>query len=355
MISNPTPQRALRGHKATRPTPRAANSAEHQVMLGRRLTPRDKWVIRMLHEHRVLTAHQITDMAFPSPRSARMRMRELFQWRVVDRFQPFVSVGTAPMHYVLAPAGATVLAAEYGLDVNDLGYRHNRACAVAHSLRLAHIVGVNDWFTALIAAARATTAADTALTAWWSEHRCARHFGDLVKPDGYGRWSTAGQEIEFFLEFDFGTEHLAKLAGKLAGYAALAASTAITTPVLVWLPTLRRETAARRLLHRAWRALDDPKSVPIATSTAELLHPDVPHPSPADEIWLPLDTSGEAGARLALHQLFDAWPHVAPPSTTGSKDTDSDPGIGADSPLLIIPAPVPMPPATSGAQGSGRR
>jgi hypothetical protein len=119
MITNPTRQRTLRGHKATRPTPRAANNADHQAVLAWRLTPRDRWIIRMLHEHRVLTAHQITALAFPSFRSGRMRLRELFQWGVVDRFQPFITVGTAPMHYVLAPAGAAVL-------VRVVGRRNHR-------------------------------------------------------------------------------------------------------------------------------------------------------------------------------------------------------------------------------------
>lgn len=100
MITNPTRQRALRGHKPTRPTPRVANTAEHQAVLAWRLTPRDKWIARMLWEHKVLTAHQITALAFPSFRSGRMRLRELYLWGVVDRFQPFVTLGTAPMHYV---------------------------------------------------------------------------------------------------------------------------------------------------------------------------------------------------------------------------------------------------------------
>ena len=166
MITNPTRQRSLRGHRATRPTPRAAGSADHQGALAWRLTPRDRWIIRMIHEHRVLTSHQITTLAFPSFRSGRMRLRELFQWGVVDRFQPFVSVGTAPMHYVLAPAGAAVLAAEDGLDVKQLGYRHDRAFGVAHSLRLAHTVGVAEWFTALVDRARHDE--HTTLRAWWS-------------------------------------------------------------------------------------------------------------------------------------------------------------------------------------------
>jgi hypothetical protein len=343
MITNPTRQRALRGHKPTRPTPRAANTTDHQAVLAWRLTPRDRWIIRMLHEHRVLTAHQITALAFPSFRSGRMRMRELFQYGVVDRFQPFVSVGTAPMHYVLASAGATVLAAENGLD---------RAFGVAHSLRLAHTVGVNEWFTALVDHARhSNPAQSTTLGAWWSETRCARHFGDLVKPDAYGRWAAHGAEIEFFLEYDFGTEALAKLAGKLTGYAALAAATAITTPLLVWVPTSRRETTARRLLHHAWQGLDDPRSVPVATAAAELLNPAAAHPSPADEVWLPLDLTAGVSTRHALHRLLDAWPHIPPPVT----DTADETANGPDSPLLTAPAPTPMPPTTSRAPSTSRQ
>ncbi|WP_434450127.1 replication-relaxation family protein [Lentzea sp. E54] len=347
MITNPTRQRALRGHLASRPTPRAANNADHQAMLAGRLTPRDRWIIRMLHEHRVLTANQITALAFPSFRSGRMRLRELFQWRVVDRFQPFINSGTAPMHYVLAPAGAAVLAAEDGLDVKELGYRHDRAFGIAHSLRLAHTVGVAEWFTALVDHARRSAPAEhTTLAAWWSETRCARHFGDLIKPDAYGRWATGGREIEFFLEYDFGTEVLAKLAGKLVGYTNLAAATGITTPLLVWVPTSRREATARRLLARAWRELADPRAVPVATAAAELLNPAAPHPSPADKVWLPLDaTSSTAqsglGARRELHRLLDVWPYVTPHST----DAGSESLPGPDLPMLLkIPAPAPMPP-----------
>jgi hypothetical protein len=358
MITDPTRQRMLRGHKATRPNPRAANTADHQAVLAWRLTPRDRWIIRMLHEHRVLTAHQITALAFPSFRSGRMRLRELYLWGVVDRFQPFISVGTAPMHYVLAPAGAAVLAAEDGLDVKDLGYRHDRAFGVAHSLRLAHTVGVNEWFTALVDHARHSDPTEhTALRAWWSETRCARHFGDLIKPDAYGRWTTPGKEIEFFLEYDFGTEVLAKLAGKLTGYHGLAQATGITTPLLVWLPTSRREATARRLLHRAWQGLDDPRSVPVATAAAELLNPETEHPSPADQVWLPLDTTRAPGdgssPRRELHRLLDAWPHLPPPST--DSDPSGEPPTGLDTPLLMAPAPTPMPPATSRGPSTGRR
>jgi hypothetical protein len=350
MITNPTRQRALRGHKPTRPTPRAANTTDHHAVLAWRLTPRDRWIIRMLHEHRVLTAHQITALAFPSFRSGRMRMRELFQYGVVDRFQPFISVGTAPMHYVLAPAGATVLAAENGLDVKELGYRHDRAFGVAHNLRrrerMVHRPGRPR---PPQQPSRAHHPGRLVVrNPLRPPFRC-----DLIKPDAYGRWAAHGQQIEFFLEYDFGTEALAKLAGKLTGYAALAAATAITTPLLVWVPTSRREATARRLLHHAWQGLDDPRSVPVATAAAELLNPAAAHPSPADEVWLPLDITAGVSTRRALHRLLDAWPHVPPPRTD-SADSDES-AIGSDAPLLRAPAPTLMPPTTSRAPSTSRQ
>ncbi|MGH4009914.1 MAG: replication-relaxation family protein [Pseudonocardiaceae bacterium] len=344
MITNPTRQRTLRGHRPTRPTPRAANSTDHQATLAARLTRRDRWIIRMLHEHRVLTSSQITALAFPSFRSGRQRLRELYCWNVVDRFQPFITLGTTPMHYVLAPAGATVLAAEHGLDVKDLGYRHDRALAISHNLRLAHTVGVNDWFTALIS--RACAHPGEAVGAWWSESRCARHFGDLVRPDAYGRYEAQGHQIEFFLEFDLGTETLARVAGKLTGYAQLAAATAITTPILVWLPTTRREATARRLLTQAHHELDQPAAVPVATAAADLLNPHSAHPNPASPIWLPLGPIGNGLTRQGLHQLGGAWPHLPAPTTC-----QPTPGrVGPDQSRSQLPAPIPMPPAPSGTR-----
>ncbi|MBA2319072.1 MAG: hypothetical protein H0V93_15025, partial [Euzebyales bacterium] len=45
-----------------------------------------------------------------------------------------------------------MLAAERGID-RELGYRRDKAWAIAHNQRLAHVVGVNGFFAALAAAA----------------------------------------------------------------------------------------------------------------------------------------------------------------------------------------------------------
>lgn len=351
-------QRALRGHLPGRPTARAASSVEHQAMLAARLTARDKWLLALLHEHRVLTTSQIQDAAFPSGRSARQRLRDLWLWRAVSRFQPFQQLGSAPMHYVLGPAGAAVLAAEHGLEVKELGYRHDRAMGIAHNQRLAHTVGVNDFFTSLIARTRHTppARADEALVAWWSESRCARHFGDLVIPDGYGRWRTrhpGTTEVEWFLEFDTGTETTGKVGRKLAGYARLAESTGIATPVLLWLPTGRREAGVRTALARVHADLDNPRAVPVATAAADLLNPAAPHPSPAEAVWLPLTSAraDRAGPRYSLADLADAWPGLAPPAEPAASQNHHEGGEGeseggdvaAASPYRL-PPPMPVPP-----------
>lgn len=320
MITNPTRQRALRAHRPPRPTPRAAATGDYVARLASRLTARDRWLARMLYEHKVLTSAQIAAMAWPSLRSANMRLRELFSWRVVDRFQPYATLGTAPMHYVLDTAGAAVLAHEDGLDPRDLGYRHERAIGVAHSLRLAHTVGTNEVFTALIAHTRRGGSGQ--LTTWWSEARCARHFGDIVRPDAYARWHESGSAVEWFLEYDLATERPDRVAAKLPAYAKLAATTGITTPILFWLPTARREAAIRRALTASPAALDTPAEVPVATASADLIHDG----NPAGPHWLPLHPHRTEAGRTRLAQLPSAWPRVAritgTPTTTEQDDGD---------------------------------
>ncbi|MFI9389223.1 replication-relaxation family protein, partial [Kutzneria sp. NPDC052558] len=295
---------------------------EHLAWLARRLTARDRWLARMLREHRVLTSRQIVQMAFTGVRSANRRLRELFQWRMIDRFQPFVTVGSAPMHYVLDIAGAHLLAHEDGLDPQELRYRHEVSIGIAHSLRLAHTVAVNGHFATLIAHARTTD--HTRLTAWWSETRCRKHFGDLARPDAYARWRVHDTELEFFLEFDFGTENLRILASKLGDYEKLALTTAITAPLLIRFTSTAREATARRALTDALDQLDHPDLVPIATGTTA---------SPVVPAWLPIN--GADTTRLQLIDLARNWPALAP----------------ADAPTASaqLAPPSPMPPASSPA------
>ncbi|WP_067573897.1 replication-relaxation family protein [Nocardia acidivorans] len=328
MIARPTRQHQLRGLAPTSPA-----LARQHARLAVCLTERDRWILRMCHEHRVLTTHQLTALGFGTGSAARRRLNCLRHRGVLDYFRPLKVHGSAPAHWVLAPAGAAVLAAEAAIEVRDLGYRADRALGIAHSLHLAHTLGINDWFTAL------ATGPDPAerLLAWWSQYRCGALWGDLARPDGYGRFASAATTLDFFLEFDLGSMTLSTVAAKLTGYAELARTSAVITPVLFWTPTLARETALRKELRQSWSGLADPDLVPVATAAAELAS-GTAGASPAERLWLPLEITG--AQRITLAQLASTWPRRTPvPASVPTPPTSRH---------AILAPPPPRPPETGG-------
>jgi protein involved in plasmid replication-relaxation len=329
---------------------RLARSPQLAAELAARLTARDRWLLRMLCEHRVLTTTHVTQLAFGTTRAATARMTTLYQYRAVDRFRPLAPAGSSPLHFILDEAGAMLLAAEDGTTTVGLGYRRDRSIAIALSPRLAHDTGANGIFTALAAAARASGGRQ-ALECWWGERRCAAAWGECARPDGYGRWTEQppGQPaatVDFFLEYDTGTEPLSRVTAKLAGYAALAARTGITTPVLFWLRSPRREAALHARLagpppagiRDAATAAQIP-GVPVATAA-----PGTSPGGPAGAAWLP---AGSPGPRRRLARL-------APPGTApdGTAPDGGEPG-GPPGGLPWHP-PSPAPPAWNAAAGEPR-
>ncbi|WP_219419865.1 replication-relaxation family protein [Pseudonocardia nigra] len=348
---------------ARRPTRARGQGRIELLAAARRITPRDRWIIRMLHEHTVLTTTQLARLGFASLRAAQLRLRTLHTLHVVDRWQPFLTSGSAPMHHVLGPLGVRILAAEEGIDLAQLGYRRDRALAHTHRLTLAHDVGVNTFFTDL------ATHPHLTLTAWWSAGRCGRYFGHHAHPDGYATLRTrdprgarpAGRathnntsrpeggavgEWEFFLEYDTGTEPHPKLAAKLAHYQRLAAATGIATPLLIWITRPRREPNARHALAGAHSRLAHPHLVPVFTATPQPSgHPD--DRTPAGHVWLPLHPAHTPG-RIGRRSLTELA--TSPVSARRGDPRDprrSDPAT-LQSPLatrgtIDLPAPLPHP------------
>ena len=278
------------------------------VGLASRLTERDRFVTRLVFEHRVLTTAQIAEVGFDSLRRAESRLAQLYGLRVLDRFRPFATTGSAPFHWVLDEAGAHLLAAEAGVEVTALPWRRDKALALATSQRLAHAVGANGIFTKLIAAGRAQP--DLRLVEWWSERRCAVEWGALVRPDGYGVLQDAGRRVAFLLEYDTGTERLARLAAKLTGYAALAQAAGAATWVAFAFTSPRREAEARRVLtHPA-----------VAVATASLAG----GPGPAGAVWLPVGRPG--ATRRHLVDLGPPGATAGHPGRTGGQPDSAGPG-----------------------------
>lgn len=284
------------------PSARTAEAA--RFSLAARLTERDRLLLRELDRHGVLTARQITELCFDSQSRARARLVELHRLGVIDRFRPLApGWGSAPYHYVVARRGAGVLAAERGDDPASAERRWStgRTLALASSQRLGHILGVSGFYTALVADSRLLGKGD-GLVRWLTEWEVAKAVGSLgplprssVRADGWGIWRQDGQHVEFFLEYDRGTETGRRLAAKLSDYEHLEADRGVSAWVLFAFESARRESNARGALADA----------SVAVATAAL----IAGARPAGPVWLPIYLDGPT--RLPLGALGVARSRVA--------------------------------------------
>ena len=258
---------------------------EQRLALARRLTDRDRQVLRAVARHRVLTCDQIAEMFFTGRRRAQERLRDLHRLQLLDRFEPFrPAFGRVPLHYVIGRIGAAVLAAEDGTDLDRAirRWKADRALVLGGSQKLVHLLGVNGFYAALTGHARRLP--DAALLDWMTEEECGRWGDEIVRPDAYGIWQDAGTTVEFFLEYDRGTETLARLVNKLAGYERFEAERGATAWVLFLFSSAKREANARRALAGA--------TVPVATAAPR------PPLRSYDAVWQPL-APGHGCQRLA--------------------------------------------------------
>jgi hypothetical protein len=337
--------------------------------LAGKLTTRDRWLLGMLAEHRVLTTTQITGLAFRGARrQAERRLAGLWAWRCVDRFRPHTprGAGSAPFHWVLDDAGAAVLAAAHRITAREFGHHRATALGISHSQRLAHTVGTNTLLAALAAptsradgtgtgSSSAEGSASGRLVTWWGERRCAAAWGDLARPDAAGTWEApGGATMGFAVEYDTGTEALPRVARKLADYADLAAAVGHILPVLFWLPSIAREAALHRQL--------DPTGLLVATATAEHA---ATAGGPTRQVWRPAAPAGPGHrgirqGRVTLDQLTTDWATTDWAATTRGTMTGAafgalpiatvDVGLGWPAP---DPLPPPQHPVPSGADPHG--
>ena len=252
------------------------------------LTDRDRRLVRLVGQHRVLTTDQLTALAFDNVITARHRLSLLVDLGMVRRFRPRAVSGSAPWHYVLGPIGAAMLGQE---DRDEKKWqpqvRADRQLALERSQRLGHMTGANWFFIALARHAREHGGGE--LRTWASEREVTARLYESAyprdhepHPDGLGIWAEDGPDIVFLLEYDTGTEHLPQLAAKLPGYAERAAYyLTFKAPILFCFLTPRREqtartalaaTAASRDLQIATAALDPRVTCPGCGPAWEPLH-----------------------------------------------------------------------------------
>jgi hypothetical protein len=133
--------------------------------------------------------------------------------------------------------------------------------------------------------------------------------------------------LPFFLEYDTGTQNLARVEAKLAGYAAFTTSTGARPALLIHTRTASRDHTLRRRLATPARDLD----LHVATSSA-----DYTTHTPWGPWWTPLEP---AARRTTLTGLLARWPDLTP--AAGLDPTD------ADTPLTLPVPPLPPFPTES--------
>jgi hypothetical protein len=258
-----------------------------------RLSPRDRRLLAILSDHLVLTTPQIAAALYSSTRMAQHRLHQLRGLDLLDRFAPPRNRrvgGSGPTRWTLGRLGIDLHAAGQRGRFTSARTARQHLAHLAESPRLAHLLGVNGFFTDLMAHTR--THPDTDLVRWWSEPHTARRFTG-VHPDGHGLWRDGNQLVGFFLEHDTGTENLPRLVAKLAAYERLARAGGPAYPVLFSLHSQDRE----RHLHTA---LGDVTSrCPIATSVRATAASAARHGGPAGAIWALAGQPLQARRRLA--------------------------------------------------------
>jgi hypothetical protein len=253
----------------------------------RRLMPRDRWLLELLHEHAVFTTEQVAALGFDHIHTARNRLVLLNQRGILARFRDGVRPGSQQWRWTLDLIGAAWIAARADEPEPKPAVIRRRINRLASWPGLAHRLGTNGFFVDLAAHARHTPS--SRLGVWWSERTCRTVTGELVRPDGHGVWTEDGSTCSFWLEYDRSTEKAHQVVTKLDGYAALHRATGLNHTVLFWLATPGREASLRARL--AKHPVVASGTLLVATAGGG----DIQHP--AGPVWAPLGTTSRA--RLA--------------------------------------------------------
>ena len=276
----------------------------------------------------MLTTNQIAAIEFLSVRRAQDRLRHLRELGVVFAFrESYQRGGTSQTRYALGYLGARLIAARRAERPPTPKAYTESLERLALWPKLAHQLGVNDFFCALAShrnparlRVEGREGEVSGLTQWWSEKQCTEFFWKhqgagretQLRPDGYGCWEEAGRTVRFFLEHDTGTESLTKVTAKIDGYAAF--PTDAFGVLLFSVHSARREVALRAALRDAL-ARSDPGFV-IAIAARDQGHSDGPA-GPIWGLWTP--QGGDSGSRrYRLVELSQRGPSVE----HGASDTD---------------------------------
>ena len=190
------------------------------VAAAKAIGEREHAVLLALAEHKFFSTDQIQTLFCDSSRTTQRVLSQLrrdglissFEWRSSSRRRD-------ANRHLLTPAGLNLVASLRGCRVAELGKIPTDKNAVERIIR--HRAGVNRFFCDLVALTLQRQ--DYGLESWRDEHKLITPFGE-VQPDSFGRLVYPAGAVEFYFEYDLGTEHRRVLIDKLANYLRIAST-----------------------------------------------------------------------------------------------------------------------------------
>lgn len=235
-----------------------SKSPDFLLQIASSIQRRDRQICIHLFNHKVLTTHHIQDLFFENDRVCRRRLAKLTEFGLVVPFRPQASRGSYPNHFILGDLGLYLVAAEFGVEVKELGLKKDRLTRLAFSSQLDHVLAINSFMCSLTATFRHDQD-DHRVVRWFGERQSARKWGEhLMFPDAEVVFHAHSEYRNLFLEMDMGTENLKRLEAKLPRYSFVYRhKDSIAHHLLFCFQSAAREASARRVL--GW-------PLPIATA-----------------------------------------------------------------------------------------
>jgi hypothetical protein len=185
------------------------------------LTARDKEVVRLVNDYRVIRQEHIEKLLFPSKNTAQKRLWLLWQNSFLKReFLPvFGGVQNSPILYLLDREGVDLLQTEFGYERHQLRWF---ADTLGQQF-LRHTLGLGDIRVAMTRSAQRHNRViqawndETAMKAQYDRVPVGNRMVSLI-PDSHFVLEVPGGVQHFFVEFDRGPERLKVLAQKVKTY-----------------------------------------------------------------------------------------------------------------------------------------
>ena len=187
------------------------------VTAAESLGERERAVLLALAEHKIFATDQIQILYCDSDRTAQRTLYELRSKGLIDSFEWRSRGKRDPDRHFLTPEGLKVAASFRVCRVADLG-KVPVSIAAAKAI-MPHRRGINRFFTDLVSLT--LTRPGYGVETWRDEHKLKASCTE-VQPDSFGRLLHPGGAVEFYFEYDLGTEHRNVLIDKFARYQQLA-------------------------------------------------------------------------------------------------------------------------------------